>query len=175
MAYVQRFPSKTPLSVISDHTQLPQDAKLIDSQLLHHSLRDKLLSFVTRGTTHLSILSSTTYVLPDGTLKYSCVQHDFPIEVLVWFPKALEEFRKPPAQGGLHAGAMVSDYADVSGEMLTVGRTTEGYALTNWSRCKHRNKTFAPIELALDSHFLFEQGFLPLWKRLGERFKQGNL
>lgn len=175
MAYVQRFPSKTPLAVISDHSKLPQNAKLIDSQVLHEPLRDKLLSFVARGNTHLSILISTTYKLPDGSSKYSCLQHDFPLEVLVWFPKALEEFRKPPAQGGLHAGAMISDYADVGGEMLTVGRTTEGYALTNWSRCKHGNKTFAPVELALDSSFLFEQGFLQLWQRLGERLAQGDL
>uniref|UniRef100_A0A486XQJ7 Uncharacterized protein n=1 Tax=Rheinheimera sp. BAL341 TaxID=1708203 RepID=A0A486XQJ7_9GAMM len=70
---------------------------------------------------------------------------------------------------------MISDYVDVSGEMLTVGRTTEGYALTNWSRCKHGNKSFAPIDLALDSHFLFEQGFLQRWQSLGERYKQGSL
>ncbi|WP_027671599.1 hypothetical protein [Rheinheimera baltica] len=171
MAYVQRFPSLSPLPLISDHTRLPQDAKLIDSQVLHQPLRDKLLSFVTRGSSHLSILSSTTYELPDATLKYSCVQHDFPIEVLIWFPKALEEFRRPPAQGGLHAGAMISNYVDVCGEMLTVGRTTEGYALTNWSRSKHGNKSFAPIELALDSYFLFEQGFLQRWQSLGERYK----
>lgn len=175
MAYVQRFPSLSPLPVISDHTLLPQDAKLIDSQVLHQPLRDKLLSFVTRGTSHLTILSSTTYELPDGTLKYSCVEYDFPLEVLIWFPKALDEFRRPPALGGLHAGAMISDYVDVSGEMLTVGRTTEGYALTNWSRCKHGNKSFAPIDLALDSHFLFEQGFLQRWQSLGERYKQGSL
>ena len=77
MAYVQRFPSKTPLAVISDHSKLPQNAKLIDSQVLHEPLRDKLLSFVARGNTHLSILISTTYKLPDGSSKYSCLQHDF--------------------------------------------------------------------------------------------------
>jgi hypothetical protein len=171
MAYIQKFPSLTPLQVIADHRQIPVGSSLLDSM----PYKGKLFSLVRRGDSHLSILTSETYTIKDGSSHYYCNQHDYPLKVLVWFPKALEEFRKPPAQGGLHAGAMITDYIDVDGEMLTLGRTTEGYALTNWSRCKHGNKTFAPIDLALDSEFLYQQGFLQLWQSLSDRYKQGSL
>lgn len=171
MAYIQKFPSLTPLPVITDHRKIPPDSDLLDSM----DYNGKLYSLVRRGNAHLSVLKSETYTINNGSSHYYCSQHDFPIQVLTWFPAALEEFRKPPVQGGLHAGAMITDYIDVDGEMLTVGRTTEGYALTNWSRCKHGNKTFAPIDLTLESHFLYEQGFLKLWQSLGERYEQGTL
>lgn len=171
MAYIQKFPSITPIKVIGDHRQVPADSYLLGST----TYNGKLYSLVRRGDSHLSVLTSETYTIRDGSVHYYCTQHDFPLRVLAWFPKALEEFRKPPVQGGLHAGAMITDYIDLDGEMLTVGATTEGYSLTNWSRCKHGNKTFAPIDLALDSDFLYAQGFLQLWKNLGERYKQGTL
>lgn len=148
---------------------IPTGSYLLNSM----TFNDKLYSLVCRGETHLSVLTSETYTVKDGTTHYYCTQHDFPLRVLSWFPAALEQFQKPPAEGGLHAGAMITDYMDVDGEMLTVGRTTEGYSLTNW--CRHGNKTFAPIDLALDSDFLFQQGFLQLWKTLGERYQQGKL
>ena len=171
MAYIQKFPSLTPLPVIVDHRQIPVGSYLLGSM----SFDGKLYSLVYREDSHLSVLTSETYTIKDGTSHYYCTQHDFPLRVLTWFPAALEGFQKTPAQGGLHAGAMLTDYKDIDGEMLTVGRTTEGYSLTNWSRCRHGNKTFAPIDLALDNELLYQHGFLQLWQSLGERYKQGSL
>jgi hypothetical protein len=111
---------------------------------------------------------------PDN--EYYCDQYDFPLKVLSWFPWALEEFRKPPAEGGLHAGAMISKDMDVDGEMLAVGSTTDGYFLTNWSRNKQGSRsTYNPVDISLSWDFLYTLGFLELWKSLGERYEQGQL
>ena len=171
MAYIQKFPSLPQLAVITDHRKLPSDAKPLDSM----EYNGKLYSLVKRGNSHLSVLTSETYTIKNGTSHYYCYQHDYPLRALGWFPIALDEFRKPPAQGGLHAGAMVSDYINVDGEMLTVGRTTDGYTLTNWSRSTIGSSNFSPVEIDMPATFLYQQGFLQLWQRLGERLAQGDL
>jgi hypothetical protein len=122
---------------------------------------------------HLSILVSYRN---RKTQKYYCKQYDFPLKTLSWFPKALEEFRKPPAEGGLHAGAMISKDVDVDGEMLAVGSTTKGYALTNWSRNQQDPVTdYDPAEISLSWHFLYELGLLYHWKILGSQYDRAEI
>src|SRR5690606_15020807 len=126
--------------------------------------RDKLY-VLTKHQNHLSILISYR---AGPHKEYYCKQFDFPLKALSWFPWALEEFRKPPAEGGLHAGAMISKDMDVDGEMLAVGSTSDGYCITNWSRNHHyrAGDYYEPIELSLSYDFLYNLGFLNLWKSL---------
>ena len=109
--------------------------------------------------------------------KYVCSQDDFPLKVLSWFSKTLEEFQKPPAEGGLHAGAMTSADEDVEGEMLCVQSATEGYYLVNWSRQSPLgfDDSYEPTEISLSYHLLYDLGILDLIKGLGEKYEKGLL
>lgn len=171
MTFVQEYPLASPLSTITNHTHLPCNAVEIGRIVDTSSAHNKLFVFVKRGT-HLSILITYHHL---RTNEYYCDQFDFPLRVLSWFPKALEEFRKPPAEGGLHAGGMISKDVNVDGEMLAVGRTTDGYCLTNWSRQSPLFSNYAPAEISLRSEFIYELGLLNLWRSLGEKFDRGEL
>jgi hypothetical protein len=178
MSYITpKYPVLESLSVIPQHDPLPTGVNYLGHCLDNTSGRDKLFT-LTNHRNHLSLLVSY-HAGPND--QYFCKQYDFPLKALSWFPKALEEIRKPPAEGGLHAGAMISKDVDVDGEMLAVGSTTSGYCLINRSRNDHRNdhhrpeEHYAPIEISLSYNFLYRLGFLDLWKSLGEKYERGEL
>ncbi|MCH8498309.1 MAG: hypothetical protein LAT63_07515 [Marinobacter sp.] len=173
MSYsIQKYPLKPALPKITRHDQLPPDAIEI-GRLLDTTERDKLYVLVKRHQ-QLSILTAYENL---KTHQYYCDQFDFPLKVLSWFPKALEEFRKPPAAGGLHAGAMTSADEDVDGEMLCVLAATQGYYLVNRSRQSPllAGASYMPTEISLSYHFLYDLGFLDLWKKLGDKYERGEL
>lgn len=177
MSYITpKYPVLEPLPVIQHHDQLPPGAIELGRCIDTTEVED--LYVLVKHKSHLSILVAYRNV---KTQKYYCKQYDFPLKALSWFPQALEEFRKPPAEGGLHAGAMISKDVDVDGEMLAVGSTTSGYCLINRSRNDHRNdhyrpeEHYAPIEISLSYDFLYRLGFLDLWKSLGEKYERGEL
>ncbi|MBU1169689.1 MAG: hypothetical protein KKD44_09015 [Proteobacteria bacterium] len=174
MTYIQLYPVLNALPQISHHEQLPSDAhELI--RCLDTTETERLFVLVKRGD-HLSILKTFTLHLEIGD-KYVCNSYDFPMKVLSWFPKALEDFRRPPAEGGLHAGAMTSADEDVDGELLCVQSTTDGYCIVNRSRQSPIGSgvSYMPTDLSLSSHFLYRLGFLDQWKSLGERYERGEL
>lgn len=173
MSYsIQKYSLKPPLPKIARHDQLPAGSAEL-GRLLDSTEREKLYVFVKRNR-NLSILTAYKNV---KTQEYYCDQFDFPLKVLSWFPKALEEFRKPPADGGLHAGAMTSADENVEGEMLCVQAATQGYYLVNWSRQDPQafDEDYEPTEISLGSHFLYDLGLLELWKGLGEKYASGQL
>lgn len=110
---------------------------------------------------------------------YSCDQYDFPLKVLSWFPKALDEFQRPPADGGLHAGAMISQDQNVDGEMLAVGSTARGYNITNWSRDAQGIKAspdfYRSVTFGMSYGMLNDRGLLRFWKELGDKYEAGEL
>lgn len=174
MSYIQEYPILTPLSVIQRHDQLPVGTAELGRRLDNSGARNRLYTLV-KHEDHLSILISY-HAGPDD--QYYCDQFDFPLKALSWFPWALEEFRKPPAEGGLHAGAMISKDMDVDGEMLAVGSTSDGYCLTNWSRNDHEydfDDDYKPMDISLSYDFLYRLGFLDLWKKLGAKYELGEL
>jgi hypothetical protein len=167
-----KYPLLKPLPRIDRHDKLPTGSiKLLECSD-DSTGRDKLHTLV-KHQGHLSILVSYHAGPHD---QYFCKQRDFPLKTLSWFPQALEEFRKPPAEGGLHAGAMISKDVDVDGEMLAVGSTTKGYALTNWSRNQQDPVTdYDPAEISLSWHFLYELGLLYHWKILGSQYDRAEI
>jgi len=176
MSYVQEYPLKDPLPKIQRHDQLPSDAAELGRCLDNENVGFEDLYVLVRRGHKLSILVAYTRRLKAGDA-YFCKQFDFPLKTLSWFPKALEEFRKPPAEGGLHAGGMISQDCEVDGEMLAVGSTTDGYAITNWSRQSPLgfDESYKPTDLSLSWNFLYKLGFLDLWKSLGEKYEKGTL
>ena len=178
-----KYPIKNNLPQIDRHDQLPDGAiKLAEIQDRLNSQYDTLVFVKNNGG--LSILEYTDKTLKDGSPLYVCGQRDFPMEFLSWFAKALTEFQKPPAEGGLPAGAMTSADEDVGGEMLCIqramgaGRGHGGYAVRNRSRCRRGydiNTEFEPHDVSWGDNFLYEGGLLDLIKDLGERFEQGKL
>ncbi|MGI9281272.1 MAG: hypothetical protein ACR2PX_16820 [Endozoicomonas sp.] len=174
MTYIQEYPLKTALPKIARHNQLPSDA--IELARLQDTADGKdLYTFVQRSD-QLSILVSYVRHLKTGD-KYGCKQYDFPLKVLSWFPKALADFQKPPAEGGLHAGAMTSADEDVDGEMLCVQSTIDGYALVNRSRQSPLGfeGSYEPTDISLSYHLLYDLGLLDLWQQLGEQYERGEL
>ena len=170
---VKKYELEKPLERIYPHDNLSSlQPKL--GELTESSSGD-LYTLVKQGL-YLSILVSYRNV---KTQRYYCDQFDFPLKVLTWFPWALEEFRKPPSEGGLHAGAMISKDMDVDGEMLAVGSTTDGYDLTNRSRNDRENDNepefYEPIRISLSWSLLYENGLLDLWIDLGKKYERGDL
>ncbi|GAA3943887.1 hypothetical protein [Litoribacillus peritrichatus] len=172
MTYIQEYSVAASLPSITDHNYLPCDATEI-GRLMDTTEREKLYVLIKRNQ-YLSILAVFRNL---KTNKYCCTQYDFPLKVLSWFPKALEEFQKAPAEGGLHAGAMSSVDEDVDGEMLCVQAATQGYYIVNWSRQSPIAVTTAykPTEISFSYHFLYDLGFLELWKDLGEKYERGEI
>ncbi|WP_369600741.1 hypothetical protein AAIA72_13000 [Hahella sp. SMD15-11] len=162
-----KYPLKDPLPKIEDPDHLPEGARLL---AIFEEQPDKYYYyFVQRGDKllFLDVRKNT----PLGLLVHQKV---FPLRVLSWFPKALEAFGKPPAEGGLHAGAMMAPAEDVDGEMLAVGSTIDGYDITNFSRSTSTHY-YNPASIALTWEQLYEMGLLELWKSLGEKYEKGDL
>ncbi|MCG8312828.1 MAG: hypothetical protein MI976_06380 [Pseudomonadales bacterium] len=176
MSYIQEYPLHPPLEKITRHDQLPEGATLLGQLNKGPTEYDPSYLFVKRKN-KLSILVAHIMDLTTGD-RYVCHQYDFPLKVLSWFPKALDEFRKPPAEGGLHAGAMISKDQAVGGEMLAVGSTTRGYEITNWSRDADGVDAdpdyYEPTTFSLDYELLYDLGLLNLWKSLGEKYERGE-
>ncbi len=177
MSYVQKYPLLLPLAKIERHDQLPEDSVVIGQIRKGHQHDDPLYLFIKRGH-FLSIVVTYTGRLYDKE-HYVCRHKDFPLKVLGWFPKALADFQRPPADGGLHAGAMISKDQDVDGEMLAVGSTTQGYILKNRSRDDrgvdaHPDR-YRPTTLDLSYELLHDFGLLRLWKELGDKYAAGEL
>jgi hypothetical protein len=173
MSYLkQNYPLKPALPKITRHDQLPPDAIEIGRLIDRTEAQD--INVLVKRDQYLSILIAYENL---KTHRYYCDQFDFPLKVLSWFPKALEKFRKPPAEGGLHAGAMTSADEDVDGEMLCVQAASRGYYLVNRSRQSPlaSGNSYMPTEISLSYHFLYDLGFLELWKKLGEKYEQGVL
>ncbi|PIE40792.1 MAG: hypothetical protein CSA49_06565 [Gammaproteobacteria bacterium] len=175
MMFTPKYPLLKPLEKITRHDQLPDGAVVIAELREGPTDYDPCYLFVKRGN-QLSILLTYIMRLKTGEL-YTCDQYDFPLKALSWFPRALEDFRKPPAEGGLHAGALISKDQDVDGEMLAVGSTTQGYNITNWSRDADGVDAdpdyYDPTEFDLDYDLLYDHGLLELWTSLGEQYEQG--
>jgi len=177
MSYIQEYPLLPALEAIERHDELPPNSVHLGGLAMGENPEDAKIEFVKRGA-FLSILSWGIMKLKSGPL-YSCDQYDFPLKVLSWFPKALDEFQRPPADGGLHAGAMISQDQNVDGEMLAVGSTARGYNITNWSRDAQGIKAspdfYRPVTFGMSYGMLNDRGLLRLWKELGDKYDAGEL
>ncbi|QIL90127.1 hypothetical protein GNX18_10445 [Microbulbifer sp. SH-1] len=176
-----KYPVKEQLPRIEHHEKLPEGA--VELARTTDPNEGDTVVFVQQRD-HLSILKADSWLLKDGTLNYVCSQADFPLGVLPWFADTLTEFRKPPAQGGLHAGAMTSADEDVEGEMLCIqramnaGRGVGGYIIINRSRKDHSARLeehFSPHRITFADNFLYDAGLLDLIKDLGEKNRRGEL
>ncbi|MFC3151069.1 hypothetical protein ACFOEK_08520 [Litoribrevibacter euphylliae] len=177
MSYIQNYPLLPPLEKILQHDLLPSGSTIVGQLRKGSKENNPNYVFVKRGA-NLSIL--ITYVTHRmGNREYICDQYDFPLKVLSWFPKALEEFKRPPAEGGLHAGAMISKDQDVDGEMLAIGSTTRGYKLVNRTRDADGVDAdpdfYEPTSLSLEYDLLEDYGLLNFWKSLGEKYERDEL
>lgn len=175
------YPVKPDLPLITRHDQFPSGCKQLAN--ISDNTCDRHLYFVNNHG-FLSILDMVDRQRKDGSWLYNCAQDDFPLEFLIWFPIALEEFQKAPAEGGLHAGGMTTPDMNVGDEMLCLQRALGvdqargGYAVMNRSRCvrgKSIETSFTPHEVIWASRFLYEGGLLALINELGERLKKGQL
>ncbi|HTF95542.1 MAG TPA: hypothetical protein VL995_05395 [Cellvibrio sp.] len=175
------YPVKPDLPSITRHDQLPTGCKQLAS--ISDNTSDRHLYFVNNHG-FLSILDMVDRQRKDGSWLYHCAQDDFPLELLIWLPIALEEFQKPPAEGGLHAGGIATPDMNVGGEMLSLVRALGsdqgrgGYGVDNYSRCvrdKNIETSFTPHSVSWASRFLYEGGLLNLIIELGEKLKVGKL
>ena len=175
MSYtIQEYTVVEPLTEIPRHDQLPPGSSELGRCMDNTTGRDKL-HIVVKHQNHLTILVAYQAGPKD---QYFCKQYDFPLQALKWYPNALAEFRKPPADGGLHAGAMISKEANVDGEMLAVGRYTDGYYIVNWSRNNQGRAPgddYDPIIIYFSYEFLYNGGFLALRQSLGEQLDRGHI
>lgn len=172
MINIQKYPLQPPLSRIRQHDKLPSGTVEL-GHCLDSTYDNEDLYTLAKHENHLSVLISYHSGPHD---QYYCKQYDFPLKALSWFPWALEEFRKPPSEGGLHAGAMTSKDMDVDGEMLCVQNATDGYYIMNRSRNSHdRESGYYPMQISLNWEFLYKLGFLDLWKKLGDKYERGEL
>ncbi|PUA26880.1 MAG: hypothetical protein B0W54_20875 [Cellvibrio sp. 79] len=172
---------KSPLPEIIRHDQLPTGCE----QLAY--LQDNTCSthwYFVKNNGYLSILDVADRQRDDGSYYYRCGHDDFPLEFLAWFPAALIEFQKPPAEGGLRAGAMTTPDIEVGGEMLCIQRALGvdqdrgGYIVENNSRCVkgyNPDSFFKPHNVCWASRFLYEGSLLKLIIDLGEKYKNGQL
>lgn len=171
---------KPHLPEIVDHNDLPPGA--IELARINDALNYQKDFVFVNNNGAFSILEADTRIMGDGSKRYFCHQTDFPLAFLSWFPKALREFQKPPAEGGLHAGGMTSADEDVDGEMLCVqrlmdaGNHQQGYCAVNRSRCDRDVRLeghFEPQEINFAENFLYEGGLLALIEDLGKQYEQG--
>lgn len=175
------YPLRADLPVITRHDQLPHDC--IHLADVRDATADRHLYFVLNNG-YLSILDVVDRQRQDGTGLYNCGQDDFPLELVLWFPIALEEFKKPPAEGGLHAGGMTTPDIRVGGEMLCLQRALGidhdrgGYTVMNRSRCArgyNPDEFYKPHSVSWASRLLYDGGLLELIKDLGKRYQAGQL
>lgn len=177
MSYVKKYPLLPPLAKIERHDQLPEDSVVVGQLLEGHQDDDPLYLLIKRD--HFLSIIITYEDHWGGKDHYNCEQYDFPLKILSWFPKALADFQRPPSEGGLHAGAMISRDQDVDGEMLAVGSTTQGYVLKNRSRDADGVDAdpayYEPTSLDLSYELLNDFGLLRVWKELGDKYDAGEL
>lgn len=168
-----KYSLETPLTRIHGPDQLPAGSVEL-GQVKTSPLPGKPVYRLIKHEDHLTI-HHYYYFRPVN--KYVSDQYDFPLEALSWFPWALEEFRKPPAESGLHAGAMTTKDMDVGGEMLCVQSEIDGYALLNRSRNEQDGSLeyFDTMEISLSYDLLYDHGLLALWKSLGKKFDRGEI
>lgn len=183
MSWIQKpkYPVKDQLPRIDHHERLPSGAT--ELARINDPNSSDVLVFVQQGK-HLSILEAVSRLRKGSIPYYRCSQSDFPLGVLPWFPEALIDFQKPPAEGGLHAGGMTGADENVEGEMLCIQRAMNagpgvgGYAILNRSR-KNRlvriKEHFRPQEITFSDNFLYEAGLLSLIKDLGDKYKHDEL
>ncbi|KAF0803498.1 hypothetical protein ACRYJU_04520 [Alloalcanivorax xenomutans] len=175
-----------PLPEITHHEKLPPGAKEIARIQMRHP--KKLYTFI-QYDNRLIIHTSRDAVI-DGKPDYICGQIDLPIGFLHWFPNALENFRKPPSEGGLQAGKLVSPTQIVEGEELSISRAMgdrawpekgppPGYYIENRSRLQHdfddEPELKDPQEMKFPESYLYNEGLLDFIKRLGDQYKAGLL
>jgi len=174
------------LPEITHHEKLPQGAQEVAR--IKMSNPKKLYVFIKYGNG--LIIHSSRDAIIDGKPDYIYGQMDLPLGFLNWFPQALDDFRKPPAEGGLRAGAMVSDGELVEGEELCITREMgdqawpekgppPGYEVKNRSRLR-RGYEDSPAwiafqKISFSEQFLFEGGLLSLIRRLGAQYRSGAL
>jgi hypothetical protein len=177
-----KYPVKPNLPLITRHDQLPPGA--MELAKIKDNTDERSMWFFVKNNGGLSILDVSTWQSNDGQPEYLCSQKDFPMDFLTWFHDALADFQKPPAEGGLQAGAMTSADQDVGGEMLSIircmgeDRGYGGYAVDNWSRCQRRYDVateFHPHSVSWAQRFLHEGGLLDLIKDLAEKYKNGAI
>ena len=71
---------------------------------------------------------------------------------------------------------MTTQDVDVDGEMMCIQNTTDGYALMNRSRnLQDTSSQYYPVNLSLSWEFLYNLGFLDIWKSAGERYQKGEI
>ena len=171
-SYIQKYPLLDPAKSIGDLKSLPLDAKII-AHIVDSTERIKNYYFIKQDNT----LSICTEYKNTKTNAVRSNQFDYPLRVLSWFPRALSEFQKPPAKGGLHAGAMTSQDEEVDGEYLCVQAASQGYVLVNRSRQSPLGigSSYMPTSLSLSHNFLFNLGLMDLWVSLGEQYEKGLL
>ena len=176
MPYIQNHPLLEPLPKIEHHNQLTVNqiklAELPYTEMHAGNSYTKTYSLIQQNN-QLSVLVSFHY---GHDKKYGCAQYDFPLAVLSWFPKTLEKFRNGEKFEEPGGTGMTTPDINVDGEFLTVSRSTSGYHLSNWSRNSSLDEEgFAPVTLPLTEDFLYKQGLLDTWIKLGERFENGTL
>ena len=176
-----KYPQQALLPKITDHTSLPAHAvelARISDRLNYRGLYiflkiDRLLVIVKVYGPEIS-----------GSKHYIIDQFEAPLGVLPWFADALNEFIKPPVQGGLHAGAMTSADQNVEGDMLCIQRAMDagngqsGYVIVNRSRPNWQTLQwhgYRASEITFADNFLYDGGLLPLFTELGEKYKKGVL
>jgi hypothetical protein len=176
------YPQKPLLPKITHHETLPSDAvelARINDRLNFNDLRVFLKIEQTLVIVKVSgpgITKNPMYVIS---------QFELPLGFLPWFADALNGFRKPPAEGGLHAGAMTSADEDVEGEMLCIQRAMDagnglgGYVVVNRSRTDRLwlddPHDYRASEITFPENFLYEGGLLQLITELGEKYRKGLL
>ncbi|WP_444997680.1 hypothetical protein [Aliikangiella sp. IMCC44359] len=179
------YPIKPNVQKIQHHEQLP--AGVVELARLKDDIsHDNSLWVLLKNEGILSILNPMTLTMVGYPPEYICPQHDFPMAMLPWFSRALTEFQKPPAEGGLHAGAMSGGDEEVGGEMLCIERamgvdnSRGGYSVVNRSRCLRKyfdqmDTMFEPHEICWPDRFLYDGGMLNLITQLGQRVEAGDI
>lgn len=163
-----KYKLNEPITRISNHRELPVGCEVLEN---FKKDEDSSIMFV-KNNGFLSILEVSDHTLKDGTPFYICAQTDVTFTFLEWFPRALSDFVRPPAEGGLHAGAMITADEDVDGEMLCICRISipSGYEVMNRSRCNWKlvgTSSFREQSVEFEDEVLIDGGILK-WMESGE-------
>ena len=173
------YPQKPLLPKITDHESLPPGA--IELARISDKLNTNTL-FLFLKWENILVIVQVTGPKVNGSRRYSIGQFEVTLGVLPWFSDALTNFQKPPAEGGLHAGAMSSADQDVEGDMLCIQRAMyaandqPGYDIVNRSRPnRYIQGDYCSSQISFADNFLYEGGLLQLFTELGEKHKKGLL
>ena len=174
------YPQKPLLPKITDHESLPAGATELARIFDRLNSKDLFLFLKWEDTLVIVTVAGPKV---NGHPRYLISQFEVSLGVLPWFAAALTDFQKPPAEGGLHAGAMSSADQEVDGDMLCIqramcaGENQSGYIIVNRSR-PMRTKwedSYHASSLGFADNFLYEGGLLQLFTELGEKYKKGLL